>query len=225
MCYSFESSLKTTAISFIAIVYLFSSNNPHFKWLAVALIGWCLMQFAELLLWLTEPRKGCTDMNKIITMTLIPFVLILQILGSLFGSLYVIPWAKSSDFRKNFIVLYSIIVICMYGYVQLYKPEKICAIVTKRGHLDWHTKSLVSESYRVTFFIIAFLMILLPMILFWDKSPIILFLLGLFPFFGFTYGLVYTDSPASIWCYYTSYMSIIASGLLFLKQTGMYNVL
>ena len=111
MCYSVESSLKTTAMSLFAIIYLLTSNIPHFQWIGIILIGWCGMQFAELLLWLTDPRKGCTMWNKIITMTLIPFALILQPLGSLFGSLYVIPWNKSSDLRKNFIIFYSLFVI------------------------------------------------------------------------------------------------------------------
>ena len=70
MCFSVESSLKTTSLSLFAIVYLLSSRIPHFQWIGVGLIGWCGMQFAELLLWLTEPRKGCTLWNKIITMTL-----------------------------------------------------------------------------------------------------------------------------------------------------------
>ena len=33
MCYSLESSIKTTTISLISIVYLLTSNIPKFKWL------------------------------------------------------------------------------------------------------------------------------------------------------------------------------------------------
>lgn len=217
MCYSVESSAKTTAISLIAIIYLFTSNIPHFKWLAVTLIGWSLMQFSELLLWLTEPRKGCTDMNTLITMTLIPFTLIMQPLGSLFGSLYVIPWDKSTTFRKNFIIAYSIFVTLMYTAYHFYKPEKICTTVTKGGHLDWYTKTKIPEYSIFTFIFIAIL-IVLPLFMFWDKSVLVLFLLILFPAFGFIYGKMYTDSAGSIWCYYTSYTSIISSALLFLDR-------
>ena len=67
MCYSVESSLKTTLVSLSAIVYLLTSNIPHYQWLGVTLIGWCAMQFDELLLWLTNPLKECTKWNKIIT--------------------------------------------------------------------------------------------------------------------------------------------------------------
>ena len=69
MCYSVKSSLKTTLISLSAIIYLVTSNIPHYQWLGITLIGWCAMQFDELLLWLTNPLKECTEWNKIITMT------------------------------------------------------------------------------------------------------------------------------------------------------------
>ena len=88
MCYSVLSSLKTTTLSLFAIIYLLTSGIPHFQWIALILVGWCGMQFDELLLWLTNPKKGCTIWNKLITVTLIPLVLILQPLGSLYGSLY-----------------------------------------------------------------------------------------------------------------------------------------
>ena len=104
MCYSVESSLKTTLISFVSIVYLLSSNIPHYQWLGILLIGWCGMQFDELLLWLTEPQKECTKTNEIITMTLIPFTLVSQPLFSLWGSLIVFPWKTSSNLRKQFIL-------------------------------------------------------------------------------------------------------------------------
>jgi len=57
MCYSVESSIRTTTISFLSIVYLLTSGIPHFQWIGVALIGWCGMQFDELLLWLTTHEK------------------------------------------------------------------------------------------------------------------------------------------------------------------------
>jgi len=50
MCYSVESSLKTTLLSLAAIIYLLSSRIPHFQLIGAALIGWCGMQFAELCL-------------------------------------------------------------------------------------------------------------------------------------------------------------------------------
>ena len=49
MCYSVESSLKTTLISFFSILYLLDSGIPHFQWLGITLIVWCAMQFDELL--------------------------------------------------------------------------------------------------------------------------------------------------------------------------------
>jgi hypothetical protein len=138
MCYSIESSLKTTTISLIAIIYLLSSGIPHFQWIACGLIGWCAMQFDELLLWMTNPRKGCNIWNKIITVTLIPIVLMLQPLGSLWGSLYVIPWDKSSDFRKNFIIYFTIFIILIVLGVTFINHYKFCTTVTPNGISYWN---------------------------------------------------------------------------------------
>jgi hypothetical protein len=227
MCYSVKSSLKTTLFSLFAIIYLLTTNIPHFQWIGITLIGWCGMQFDELLLWLTEPRKGCNIWNKLITMTLIPLVLMLQPLGSLFGSFYVIPWNKSSDFRKNFTIYYSIFIILAVSFAHLYKPEKICTTVTKEGHLYWHTsknwiktKNIDTYFSKFIYFLWAFL-IILPICIFWNKSYLLPLLIVVIPTFGFFTGLT-TDSRASIWCHYTSYTSIIASIALLLQQTGIY---
>jgi len=227
MCYNIESSLKTTIISLIAIIYLFSSNNPHYKWLAVTLFGWCLMQFAELLLWTTDPRNGCTDFNKIITLTLVPFALVLQAILPLLGSLYVIPWAKSSDFRKNLIIIFMTVILLLVSYFTYYKPYKICTTVTSGGHLFWSTSNnnLPDTYINVILYSIWAIIIAFPLFIFWNKKLTLILALILLPAFGFTHGLLNSDSRASIWCYYTSHTSIIASGFLLLKQTGIYNVL
>ena len=227
MCYSVKSSLKTTLISLFAIIYLVTSRIPHFQWIGITLIGWCGMQFAELLLWATEPQNGCTDMNKIITMTLVPLALVLQALGSLFGSLYAIPWAKSTDFRKNFIVLYSLFIILLVGVAHYYNPYKICTTVTKGGHLLWSTgNNTLPDNLTSKLMYFAWgLLLCLPLFLFWNKDITLIACLILIPGFGFSHGLLNTDSRASIWCYYTSYTSIIASGFLFLKQMGVVDIL
>ena len=223
MCYSVESSLQTTIISFLAIVYLLSSGIPHFQWIGIMLIGWCSMQFAELLLWSTNPRKQCTLWNKIITLTLIPLVLALQPLGSLLGSLYAIPWKKSTEFRKNFIIFYSIFIILAIYFAHFFQISKTCTIVTRKGHLHWNTSPYINYGYDYTIYCLWSIIIIIPLLLFWDKNKLMLFLLLLIPFFGFIYGM-YTDGKPSIWCYYTSYASIIASVLLFLQQTNIYKI-
>ena len=225
MCYSVESSAKTTLISLAAIVYLLSSGDPYFKWLGITLIGWCLMQFAEMILWFTEPHKSCSDLNKIVTMTLIPFVLMMQPLGPLLGSLFVIPWSKSTDFRKNFIVAFSALIVGLVSYAHYYNPYKVCTTVTKGGHLFWSTSNNeLPDNFinKIVYFVWAIL-IILPFI-FWDKNITILLCLILLPLFGFSYGLLNTDSRGSIWCYYTSYTSVIASGFLLAKQLGLYHL-
>ena len=60
--------------------------------------------------------------------------------------------------------------------------------------------------------------------MYWNKNMFILFLLILTPLFGFLYGL-FTDGRPSIWCYYTSYTSFVASALLLLYQTNIYKII
>jgi hypothetical protein len=205
MCYSVESSLKTTLLSLFAIVILLTSKIPYFQWIGVILIGWCGMQFDELLLWLTNPRE-CTFSNKLITMTLIPLVLMLQPLGSLWGSLYVIPWKKSSGTRKQFMILYSILIVCLVLGEHFYKLEKVCTTITNQGHLNWHTRK--QSIFPYVYFVWGIL-IFLPLYLYWNTSRVLLFLLLFMPTVGFVTGLR-TDSKASIWCYYTSYVSVVS---------------
>ncbi len=220
MCYSVESSAKTTLYSLAAITVLLHSGVPHFQWIAMSLIGWCGMQFAELLLWLTNPRDGCTSMNKLITLTLIPLVLFLQPFGTILGSFYVVPWNKCSASRKSFIMWYSLIILVAllsYFYGNL---NKLCTIVTKDGHLNWwpsnYTISVAYFSWAV--------MILTPVFVLWDASYKAFLMLFLFPAFGFYHGLT-TDSKASVWCYYTSFTSLIAITLYYFAQFKVYNIL
>lgn len=221
MCYSVKSSIKTTTISFLSILYLMTSNIPHFQWLGVALIGWCGMQFDELLLWLTNPRKGCTKLNQLITMTLIPFTLASQPLFAMWGSLYVFPWKTLSEFRKKCMIAYTVFCSSMVAFWYYYKPDKTCTTVTPKGHLSWVTSNYIKNS--TLFAPLWATMIVLPLLVLWNKKRMILFLLAILPTFGYQFGK-YTDSQGSIWCFYTSYTSIIASIALFLKQTKLYSI-
>lgn len=221
MCYSVESSFKTTCISLFAIIYLLRSNIPHFQWIAIGLIGWCGMQFAELLLWLTDPRKGCTIWNKIITLTLIPLILVLQPLGFLWGSLYETSWNKSSDIRKKIMIFYSIFIILVVSSCFYYKPYKICTTVSESGYLYWQTSKYGYTISDISFYFVWALLILLPLIVFWRKHYTVILLVLLIPTFGFFTGLK-TDSRGSIWCYYTSYSSIISIILLVLNQMQVF---
>jgi len=222
MCYSVESSLKTTTISFVAILYLMTSNIPHFQWIGIALIGWCGMQFDELLLWLTHPRKGCTKLNEIITMTLIPFTLACQPLFAMWGSLYVFPWKTLSKFKKQCMIAYTVFCSLVVSYAYYYKPDKTCTTVTEKGHLSWVTSNYVRKSTTLT--PLWFIMIALPVLLIWNKKYMLLLLLSIIPFFGYYHGKD-TGAHGSIWCYYTSYTSIIASVALFLHQFNIYRIL
>jgi hypothetical protein len=104
-----------------------------------------------------------------------------------------------------FMILFSILIIFSVLFVHLYKPEKICTTVTKQGHLYWNT---TYEQIIHMYFGWGFL-ILLPLLLYWNTSILLLIILITIPTFGFITGLR-TDSKSSVWCFYTSYTSIIS---------------
>jgi hypothetical protein len=222
MCYSVESSAKTTLYSLTAIIILLTSGIPHFQWLGAILIGWCGMQFDELLLWLTDPRKGCTTANKLVTLTLIPLVLILQPLGSVLGSFFVKPWNQCHQNRKLFIVLYSVLIIVSMLYVFFREKQTLCTTVTPNGHLNWWLNKSVFSSELLYF--LWGVAIILPLLLLWDVSYKLIFFISLLPLFGYHYGLT-TDSNASIWCYYTSFTSIVSLIAYGLYKFNIYNIL
>ena len=215
MCYNAESSLKTSILSGISIVYLLSSGIPHYQWIGVILIGWCGMQFAEYLLWSTNPAKKCTTMNTVVTMTLIPLVLLFQPLGSLFGSLFVTPWSQSDETRKNVLLFYPLLMLGCVWYSHFNDITKTCTVVTNQYHLQWLTSMKTTRSSPYIWAVL----IILPIILYWDKSWVFMGVLILMPIFGFCYGQ-FTDSHASLWCYYTSYTSVIGAFALMCAQFG-----
>ena len=222
MCYSVESSAKTALYSLVAIVLMFQTNVPHFKWIGLILIGWCGMQFAELLLWLTNPRKSCTSMNKLITLTLIPLVLVSQPLFGLLGSFFVKPWSECNQKRKLFIVGYSILsssVLLLNFFGNIVKD---CTTVTPEGHLNWWLSKYQGNkpiAYVLWLFIIS-----LPIFLLWNTSFKVIIAISILPLFGFFYGLR-TDSKGSIWCHYTSYTTIVSIVIYLLYKFKIYNIL
>jgi hypothetical protein len=229
MCYSVESSAKTSLYSLVAILLLFYSNVPHFKWVAMVLVGWCGMQFAELLLWLTNPRKSCTMMNKVITVIFIPLILVLQVWGPLFGSFFVKPWSQCSKNRKLFIMFFAIISLLMMVIVNSLKREKNCAVVTDEGHLHWwpwlySSSSANNKKYKLGYHYLWLLFTIFPLFMLWGISYKIIIAISIIPLFGFFYGFT-TDSSASIWCYYTSYTAVVSIIIFALYKFKIYNIL
>jgi hypothetical protein len=225
MCYSVESSAKTSLLAFISIAILFASNVPHFKWIAVMMIGWCSMQIGELLLWLTNPRKSCTTMNKVITLTLIPLILLSQPILPILGSFFVKPWSQCSKNKRMLIVGYITIVSAIFLYYFFNNPTKYCTIVTPQGHLQWFLKNSenmeleMPYGYHMWAFIVA-----IPAFLLWNISYKSLFILFIVPLFGFIYGLT-TDAKDSIWCYYSSFSAIAMLVVYGLYKFKIYNIL
>ena len=225
MCYSVESSAKTTLFSLISIIVLFSSNVPHFKWIALILISWCSMQVGELLLWLTNPRKSCTPMNKLITLTLIPLILLSQPLLVIFGSFFVKPWSTCSRNRQMLILGYCLITSMVFLYYFFQNPTKYCTTVTKQGHLHWFLKGNEDTRLEMPYGYYAWLIVIcVSALLLWNISYKALGAVFLIPLIGFIYSLN-TDSKSSIWCYYSSYSSMVMLILYGLYKFKIYNIL
>jgi hypothetical protein len=97
--------------------------------------------------------------------------------------------------------------------------EKTCTIVTNQYHLHWHTSKYKEREDKTVLYFLWFAIIGIPLFLYWNRSWVFMWALLITPIFGFVYGL-YTDSRASLWCYYTSYTSVIAALALAAKHLG-----
>lgn len=225
MCYSVESSAKTALLAFISIAILFTSKNPYFKWIALMMSGWCFMQVGELLLWLTNPRKSCTLMNKIITLTLIPLILILQLILVALGSFFVKPWSKCSKNRRMLIVGYCVIASAILLYYFFNNPTKYCTTITKQGHLNWFVNNPEKNSLEMPYgYYLWLLVIMVCGFLLWDISYKAMIAVFILPIISFIYAGK-TDSKASIWCYYSSFSAITMLIVYGLYKFNIYNIL
>jgi len=185
------------------------------------------MQFAELLLWFTNPRKGCTTANKIITMTLVPFILCLQGLLPILGSFFIKPWDKCNEGRRFFIVIFpviSILSVLVYFYGS---PVKYCTTVTPEGHLDWFVSewSVLELGVKRLFAITMWqIIIIIPFMVLWDISYKAVIAFCILPLFGYYNGFT-TDALGSIWCYYASFTSVVSLIAYGLYKFNIYNIL
>lgn len=225
MCYSIESSAKTSLLAFISIVVLFLSNVPHFQWIALILTGWCLIQVAELLLWLTNPRKSCTTMNKVITLTLVPLTLALQPILIALGSFFIKSRSTFTQNSRMLIVGCCFAVSALFLYYFFNNPTKYCTIVTKQGHLQWFLKNREYKRFEMPIGYYIWLgAISIPAFLLWDISYKALFVIYILPVISFFYGLS-TDAQDSIWCYYSSFSAIAMLIVYGLYKFKIYNIL
>jgi hypothetical protein len=185
------------------------------------------MQFVEFLLWLTNPRNGCTTANKLITLTLIPFVLCLQALCPAIGSFFVKPWAQCNESRRIFIVVYSIVAV-LSMLIYFYKnPTKYCTTVTANGHLDWFVSEwpgVVIGTKRLIATTVWLIMIIIPFIVLWDISYKAVIAFCILPLFGYYYGFT-TDANGSVWCHFASFTSITSLIMYGLYKCNIYNIL
>lgn len=217
MCYSFESSIRTSAMSLVSILILLKSNIKNFKFLAFTLIGWCAMQFTEGLLWLTEPRKECSNINKFLTMVFIPATLIMQPLGSVYGYHYVNNFKLNSNEKIISTIFSLFVIVLMIGWLNKPYNYSNCTVVTNSGHLYWSGK-YPGDAWNLKMLpyvdAVLALIIILPILSYFGfnkknlkESILTYILLFSIPLYGIYKGLR-SDSNASVWCNITSYSSL-----------------
>ena len=90
----------------------------------------------------------------------------------------------------------------------------MCTTVTKSGHLDWNTSKSNRNLTDAQIILSMVIILSIPLIVLW-KNKLELIIYFLVPFSGALYSLT-TDSPGSVWCYYTSFSSIIFAFMLLL---------
>ena len=166
------------------------------------------MQFAEAGIWASMKWSKCNIVNKFITMFIIPIILMLQVFGPLYGYLFEKPWNKLSHTIKQFFKFFTIFIILLVIIAQYRSVKRNCTIISNQGHLYWLMSSYPGSGgfsgYLVHYIWLG--LILIPFILFWKYNILLPFSIVLI---GLIYGIHFTDSKSSIWCFVTSFTSIL----------------
>jgi len=119
-------------------------------------------------------------------------------------------------------IVVTIISTLVIYVIHFYNPSRTCTIVSEQGHLNWILNEYLHTNDILPY--IWFVLVVLPFVVFWRKRILLVLLLAILPAIGIQYGK-YTDAQGSVWCYYTSYTSIIASIALFLQKNNIYAIL
>jgi len=209
-------------MSLVAIIYLMSDPNPKYKMLAWTLVGWCGMQFAEALIWSQDAKN--TLLNRLVTLIVIPLVLMMQPLGSLIGSFHDTPWKDSLPEKKTFTKLYSLLVVIVVLVWIFHNVQRYHTIKSDQHHLYWQISSNPVTNFNIIRFLIWGIMIIIPILKYWNGSYVEILIINSVGFAAFIYAInkfdifgLMNDSASSIWCYYTSYSAILFSALKFFR--------
>ena len=160
-------------------------------------MGITAMQWVEGLLWLDGPKPH-GSLNQFLTIGLIPFALLVQAWGPLFGSTFDLPVrGRRVQFFLVLILGLAFVVIARIVYHPTYTQ------VTPEGHLNWW-----SPRNPPVFSIWAYglwaVVIGAPFLLWWRPFWQSLLIVS-WGWIWATVSFILTDSAASHWCFFVSF--------------------
>jgi hypothetical protein len=197
ICFDATSSLLASSSAYGAAIYLLRRDHPRLKWSAIALMGITAMQWVEGILWLDGPAPH-SPLNQLLTIGLIPFALLAQVWGPLFGSTFDLPVrGRRLLFYLLLIAGLTIVVAARVIYHPTYTQ------VTPQGHLNWWSPRNPPIYYAWAYGLWA-VVIGAPFLLWWRPFWQALLIVS----WGWLWALVsfiLTDSAASHWCFFVTF--------------------
>ncbi len=190
MCYSFEASVFAGSISYISSFILLARNQEYDRWLALFILSFSSIQWAEALLW---KNLDNVSVNLFITEWLIPIILASEGLVALLGA------NMYHDIDPYFWILYIIIALSLIFYNY---DSSLTAVVD--GSLSWGPKN------NINLYVLFTIYLILPFYFYMEdemsKSVII---------YGVIVLLIHSminksKSISSNWCYYANLLSVYA---------------
>jgi len=195
MCWSFEVSIIIGTISYSVATYLWIRNYENDRWHSAILFTVSTIQFLEAIIWhMNKNGADTTNITKIVIMFLIPLVLSLEPIASLFGAQY--SGKKISDYDKIFFVIIFVIMFMTLttnnSYPNIFVNNTIR--YRKNDNFGWH-------------YWIFFILLMYPLIKYSENN---IFYIILYVIVGMA--LIFSlnkKSPGSTWCLYGNIIAIL----------------
>lgn len=193
MCYSFEASVFAGLVSYISSFILLIRNQGYDRWLALFILSFSSIQWAEAALW---KNLDNIPVNQFITGWLIPIILASEGLTALLGAnLY-------HDVNPYFWLLYIIIALSLIFHDSGSSTTKVVD-----GSLSWGS---LPEKNNIGAYILFTLYLILPFYVYMeDNLNKIVMICGIIAIL--MYSIINKNKTiGSNWCFYANTMSVYA---------------
>jgi len=207
MCFDWQSSLTSWAISTGASWYLYKRNKNYDRWNAGFITCFSTIQLLEAGIWKTDPSKGVTENNELLT-KLILVGLSAQPLVQTYGA-YV--------FTQETVLWYATWVFVGFLIYSIWrilkaKPGDFYSTIGSKGHLVWHSTN--GEKGKEGVFgtwsgVLYLLGIFIPLFFMKDYGGLPLMAIGILT----AAYVLYIAGPGefgSMWCYTAIFYSVVA---------------